>query len=108
MNAEDAIDLAAVAEHDAHEARVGKEAARAGYLTMDEANRLLEGESPVRMWREKRGMTQRGLAEAADLVPAYVCEIKTGKKPGSAQALGKLARALGVRIEDLLPVESAD
>lgn len=105
---EDAQDLAAIRAHRAHEEAVGWETARASYLTTEEAQRLLDGESPVRVWREKRGMTQRALAEAAEISVPYLCEIESGKKPGSAQALYRLARILQVRMEDLLPVESAD
>ena len=64
---DDAQDRAAVAERRAHERRIGKESARRDYLTADEAIRLLGGASPVKVWREKRGVTQRALATEAGI-----------------------------------------
>ena len=62
---EDLEDLAAIAERLAYEEQVGKEVARRDYLTGDEMKRILDDESPVKVWREKRGLTQRELAEQA-------------------------------------------
>jgi ribosome-binding protein aMBF1 (putative translation factor) len=100
--AEDAEYLAALAEHDAEEVRLGRAVARRDYLTADEAERLLNGESPVRVWRDKRGLSQRALARAAGMQPGYLAEIETGRKPGSADALHRLSMALGVAMNDLM------
>ncbi len=99
---EDLEDLAAIEERLAYEARVGKEVARRDYLTGDEMKRILDDESPVKVWREKRGLTQRELAEQAVVSPSYLAEIETGKKPGSAAALRKLSRVLAIPMENLL------
>ncbi len=93
--AEDAEDLAAVAAHDAEEARLGKEVARRDYLTGDEVVALLKGASPLKIWRKKRGLSQRTLAVAAGVQPGYLAEIETGKKPGSADALHRLSSRTG-------------
>ena len=100
--AEDAADLASVEAHRAYEDRVGWETARRNYLTVDEARRLLDGVSAVRVWREKREMTQRALAEAAEVAVGYLAEIEGGKKPGSAGALCRIARVLDVPMECLV------
>jgi DNA-binding XRE family transcriptional regulator len=99
---QDAQDRAAVVERRRHEAARGKQAARGNYLTDREVRRLLDGESPVKVWREKRGRSQRELATAAGVSAAYLAEIETGRKPGSAAALARLAEALHVQIEDLV------
>ena len=99
---DDAEDRAAVRSHRAQEATMGKEAVRQNYLTGEEARHLLEGESPVRVWRGKRGLTQRALAAAAGLAASYLADIENGRKPGSADALSRLARALGVSMDDLM------
>jgi DNA-binding XRE family transcriptional regulator len=100
--AEDAEDIAAVQQRRQEEERAGGyEAAKANYFTLDETKRLLAGESPVRIWREKRGLSQRALAEAARMQPGYLSEIETGKKPGSLAAYTALSAALNVSIEDL-------
>jgi DNA-binding XRE family transcriptional regulator len=72
------------------------------HYTAAEAKRLLAGESPLRIWREKRGLTQRALAAAAAIPAGYLNEIEKGKKPGSVAAYRTLATALAVPIEDLI------
>lgn len=99
---EDLEDLPAVAERLAHEEKVGKQVARRDYMTGDELKRILADESPVKVWREKRGLTQRELAAQAEVSPSYLAEIETGKKPGSAAALRKLSRVLAIPMENLL------
>lgn len=66
-------------------------------------NRLLAGENPVLVWREYRKLTAEALAKQAGLSRAYVTQIETGARKGSARSLQALARALKVGIEDLLP-----
>ena len=97
-----AEDLAALAAHDEEESCLGREAARRDYLIADEVDRLFNGESPVRVWRDKRGLTQRALAKAAGMQPGYLAEIELGRKPGSANALRRLSTVLGVAMEDLM------
>lgn len=100
--AEDAEDLAALTEHDAEETRIGRTIARRDYLTADEAERLLDGENPIRVWRDKRGLSQRALAKAAGIQPGYLAEIETGRKPGSNDAFNRLSTVLGVTMQDLM------
>lgn len=99
--AEDADDRAAIAAHEAREEALGKDVARADNLPIELVDRLLAGESAVRIWREHRSMTAKALAEAAGVQPGYLSEIENSKKPGSVDALSKLAKALRVRMEDL-------
>ena len=67
------------------------------------AGRLLDGAHPVNVWREHRGLTANSLAERAGVAASYLSEIVAGKKPGSVGAYQKLADALGVTVDDLLP-----
>jgi|SRR5579863_2134052 len=96
-------DCAAVAERRAYERLAGKENARRDYLTGDEAMRLLNGESPLKVWREKRGLSQRALAAAADIANGYLAEIESSRKPGSDDAFRKLAAVLRVPSDELRP-----
>ena len=64
------------------------------------ARRMWNGESPVRVWREMRGMNATRLA-AANVSRSYLSAIERGTKRGSVDALKRLAAALGVGIEDL-------
>jgi ribosome-binding protein aMBF1 (putative translation factor) len=99
---EDIEDLKAVASVLAHEDKVGKEVAWRDYLTGEELGRLLDDESPVKIWREKRGLSQRELASQAEISPSYLAEIEMGKKPGSADALCQLSRVLAIPMENLV------
>ena len=70
-------------------------------IPSDYANRLLGGESPVRVYRDLRGMTQAALAENAGVGRVLAAEIETGRKHGSVATLRALADALGVSMDDL-------
>ena len=54
-------------------------------------DRLLAGESPVRVWREHRGLTQSGLARASGVNRVVVADIEAGRKGGSVRSLKALA-----------------
>lgn len=100
---EDAADVVALREAEATVQRGDSE-----LLPIEMVERLLGGEHPVRVWRTFRGMTGQELAQAADLAPSYVSEIENGRKPGSFDAMARLARALGVAMEDLIPAEALE
>lgn len=64
-------------------------------------NRLLNGESPLRVYRDLRGLTQAALAARAGVNRVTVTEIETGRKQGSVTTLRALANALDVALDDL-------
>ncbi len=64
--------------------------------------RLLAGESPLRVWRELRGLTQSGLASASGVNRVQIADIEAGRRKGSLETARKLADALGVAIDDLV------
>ena len=68
----------------------------------DIAKRLLDGESPVKIWRAFRGLTGRDLAAQAGISAPYLCEIECGKKEGSLSAMKKIADVLQVDLDDLV------
>lgn len=72
------------------------------YLPEDVAMRIINGESPLRVYREYRGLTQVALGALAGRTGATVSEIETGRKRGSITTLRALATALGVDVDDLL------
>ncbi|AWK87276.1 helix-turn-helix domain-containing protein [Azospirillum thermophilum] len=67
----------------------------------DLADRLLNGENPVKVFREYRGMTQKQLGEAASVNQSYVSQIEAGGRVGTIEVLKRLADALGVDLDDL-------
>jgi DNA-binding Xre family transcriptional regulator len=71
-------------------------------LPVELYRRLRAGEHPIRVWRAQRKMSLTVLADRAGVARAYLSEIETGKKPGSVSALQKIARALGVDLDELV------
>jgi DNA-binding XRE family transcriptional regulator len=65
-------------------------------------NRLLEGESPILVWREHRGLTQEQLGKAVGLGQNTISAIERGERHGSVPKLRAIAKALGVQVDDLL------
>lgn len=64
-------------------------------------SRLIDGENPVKVYRELRGMTQPELAEKAGVSTNYISMIETGKKTASRKLQAKLAGILRVDYDDL-------
>ena len=64
--------------------------------------RIVNGEHPVRVWREHRGLLARELAAAAGVAGSYVSAIETGRKPGSVKAMKQIAEVLGVPVDELV------
>ena len=90
--AEDAEDIAAI------------RAARADpgeLLPSRVTKRLIDGENPVRVWREYRGLTQVELAAGAEIDQAYLSKIERRGRTGTVKVLRSLADALGVDLDDL-------
>jgi DNA-binding XRE family transcriptional regulator len=67
---------------------------------------LVDGENPIRVWREYLGLTQKQLAETAGISAAYLSQIESGKRTGTAEILTALAQALNLTLEDILPKNS--
>ena len=65
------------------------------------ADRILDGENPVRVWREFRGLTIKDLAAAGISAP-YLSQIEGGGREGTVATMKALAQALGVTIDDLV------
>jgi transcriptional regulator with XRE-family HTH domain len=74
-------------------------------VAFETAKRLLDGESPVRVWREERGLSQRALAERAGVSPSMLNEIEHGRRTPSLTAARALAAALQVTLDDLFGEE---
>ena len=77
-------------------------------IPADVAHRIADGENPVRVWREHRGLKAVALARAAGISPAYLSEIETGKKDGTFRTMAALARHLDINLDDLAPPADCD
>lgn len=65
------------------------------------ANRLLDGESPIRVWREHRGLSGRALAEAAGVSAPYLSQLEGGRREGSFDTMRRIAETLKISLDDL-------
>ena len=72
------------------------------WIPADMLRRMAAGEHPVRVWRDYRGMTASALAAAAGIAGSYLSAIEKGRKPGSMNAMKRIARALDVNLDDLV------
>lgn len=65
-------------------------------------SRLIDGEPPLRVWREHRGHSQASLARAAHTSRVQIVEIEAARRTGSVHTLRRLADALDVGLDDLV------
>lgn len=93
-------DLAAVTAYDEAKARLA--AGDDEMVPLAVVNAILDGENPIRVWRQHRGLGLGELAGAALLSQAYLSQIETGKRQGQAETLKRIAMALGVTVDDLI------
>ena len=63
---------------------------------------ILDGQNPIRVWREYRRLTQQELARATGISVPYLSQIESGKRKGSAEVLAAIARKLGLMLDDLV------
>jgi DNA-binding XRE family transcriptional regulator len=102
------IALAAEAQEDAAASRIVRSSTRAiregGEVVLPKAvaDRLANGENPVRVIREWRDMIQGELAVSVGISQNYLSEIETGRRKGPAELQKKFARALGVPMDLLI------
>ena len=66
-------------------------------------DRLVDRESPLRVWREYRDLSQSALARASGVNRVQIVEIEAGRNSGSVHTLRKLADALRIAVDDLIP-----
>jgi len=73
--------------------------------------RLIDGENPIRVWREHRGLSLRALAAQAGTSPSVLSDMETGKSEGRPSILRRIAGILEVSLDELIPAaerEAAD
>ena len=90
-------------------ARAREEIADSGVLLpKDVADRLADGENPIRVlreWRERDrpdGMTQMYLSFKTGLSQGYISDIETGRRTGTVSALRLIADVLEVPLDLLV------
>lgn len=68
---------------------------------------ILDGGSPIRVWREHRGLTQRQLAEAVGISTPYLSQLESGKRKGTTKVLSAIAEALDLVLGDIVVLENS-
>lgn len=71
-------------------------------LPTEFVKRMLSGESPLRIWREFRELTQTALAAASNVNRVQIADIEARRKSGSIETVKKLAEALGITLDELI------
>jgi len=93
---EDRADALAVREFDARLAAGEEELIPAEF-----ANRIIDGENKIRVWREFRAMTARELAEKAEISTDFLSQIEKGERDGDFDEIKKIAAALRISMAEL-------
>jgi DNA-binding XRE family transcriptional regulator len=66
------------------------------------ANRLIDGDNPIKVWREYRKMKAYELAETIGISQSHMSSLETDQREPSVSLLKKLAEALSVSVDDLI------
>lgn len=78
-----------------------KAASDAENFPVEFAQRLMNGEAPLKVWREYRGHTLQSLAECCKVTRQMLSMVEHGKAKPSVDLLAKLAKALDCEMDDL-------
>lgn len=63
---------------------------------------IMNGASPIKAFREYRGLTLQDLSIRTNVSVSYLSEIERGRKPGSISALARIATALCTTVDALV------
>ena len=70
-------------------------------LSAEDAAALLAAPTPLAFWRKKRRKMQSHLAAEVGVSEKFLSDFEAGKVEGDVTFYGKLARSLGLSIDDL-------
>lgn len=71
-------------------------------IPAEHVKRLIDGESPLRVYRDLRGLTQAQLSERSGVSRVQIAEIEAQRRSGSVETVRKLAEALSIAVDDLI------
>ncbi len=95
--AEDQLDAAQA------EAATARRIAGEEYVPAELVDKIMNGEAPLRVWRNYRGMTIKQLADATGAREATISEIENGKAQGKPVLWRAMADTLDVSVDDIFP-----
>ncbi len=73
------------------------------YFPGEIVDKLLNGENPLRVWRTYRGLSQQELADKVGCSKMKISSLETGKQDTSSGNWRKLAEALNLNVDDIMP-----
>ncbi len=88
--------------HDYDSIKTALERGEEELIPSDVVYALLDGQNPIKVWREYRGQTQSELAEAGGISVPYLSQLETGKRKGSTGVLQAIAKALLLSLDDIV------
>jgi DNA-binding XRE family transcriptional regulator len=71
-------------------------------FTEEQADDYLAAATPLVFWRRHRGLTQAELAAATEISQPYLAQIEASARTGTIDVYVRLAKALRIRIDDLV------
>lgn len=98
---------AAEADEDAGTARIVARARKdvaegAPLVPLEVAERIADGESPLKVLREWRDVTQAYLSFKTNIGQGYISDIENGRRKGTAAAWSAIAKVLNVPLDMLV------
>ena len=72
------------------------------YVPADVVAKLVDGENPLRVWRQYRGLTLQALADRVGRKPSCISKLELGHLEGGIKLWQALAHALDVDLDDLV------
>ena len=67
---------------------------------------IMDGENPIKVWREYRGLSQPETADKANISVPYLSQLETNKRKGSLGVLSAIAKVLKVSLDSIVPPQS--
>jgi DNA-binding XRE family transcriptional regulator len=77
-------------------------------LTTEETVAALDAPTPLAFWRVKRGLTQKALSQTVGVSQSYIADLEAGRRKGHAALIKRIAKALRLRMEDLVADDARD
>jgi DNA-binding XRE family transcriptional regulator len=74
-------------------------------LTSEETVGYVAAPSPLAFWRKKRGLTEEALAAQTGVSPSVISDVESRKAQGDVTLYVRLAKRLGLTVEDLVADE---
>lgn len=67
---------------------------------------ILDGENPIKAWREYRGLSQQETAQKSGISVPHLSQFEKNKRKGSLDVLTAIARVLSVSLEQVVPSQA--